>query len=108
MPSAVTPVGKPRKFTFDGTCFNCDKSGHKVADCPHPKCPRQERRKQWKKQGVPAAVSDIKTLVSEAEMTGSNQQLIQYVDVFVYHVEELTSDEIPLDELQTLNPYFLI
>ena len=86
---AVTPVGQPRKFTFNGDCFNCGKPGHRAADCKEPKRPRQERRTQWKKNRIPSAVSDIKVLASEAEKSGSNQQLVQYMEAFAAQMEGL-------------------
>ena len=64
--------GVSKKQKFQGKCFNCDKMGHKSADCRLPK--RNKKKEANVVDSMTQEVSDISlsAVVSEVNMVDSN------------------------------------
>ena len=77
------------KNSFDGDCYNCGEKGHKAADCPHPKRPRQQRRQTWRDKKLTGLVGELKGKVGEALTTGSDVKLTEFVEAFAFHMENM-------------------
>ena len=75
------------KNSFDGDCYNCGEKGHRAADCPQPKRPRQQRRQTWKDKKLTGLVGELKGKVGEALTTGSDARLTEFVEAFAFHME---------------------
>ena len=68
----MRPKGGIFKKKFRGKCFNCDKTGHKSADCNRPKKARGSEANMM--EAVTRDVNDINlcAMVSELNMVDSN------------------------------------
>ena len=64
--------GISKKQKFQGKCFNCDKMGHKAADCRLPK--KNKNKEAYVMEEITQEVDDLNLLavVSEVNLIGSN------------------------------------
>ncbi|GJS42867.1 retrovirus-related pol polyprotein from transposon TNT 1-94 [Tanacetum coccineum] len=69
----LAPKARIVKQKFQGTCYNCDQPGHRVANCKMPKRvnPRQANMVNDNVDMI-AMVSDVIAIISEVNLVGSN------------------------------------
>ncbi|KAK1423986.1 hypothetical protein QVD17_19297 [Tagetes erecta] len=67
------PKGGVGKKKFSGTCYNCDKPGHRASECRQPKkeTPRQANMVN-DVENLVAMISDLAMMISEINLVGSN------------------------------------
>ena len=64
--------GISKKHKFQGKCFNCDKMGHKAANCKLPK--KNKNKEAYVMEEITQEVDDLNlsTVVCEVNLVGSN------------------------------------